>query len=544
VVRRVLLPVLVLCAAAAFAGSARAARPVGFVHAVTSTHFVVHYTSDPLDPAYATQGEASALAAFAEHAYAAETGWGAPSPIDDGDGKVDIYLEDLSALDGVIAYAQPDTATTTSSAYIVFGVAFLDTAQEAEDIAHELYHVIQFATWANPQNADLWLFEGSAQWAAAKVNGFPSDLAEGVGPSDLSLDCRDNIDGFQMCDPQTYVDGGYSRWPFFQSLAARFGPTFLQSVLTRGATGQSATAALQGAIGASGGTLADVYNDWAVQQVSGGYGIDTLDALTPATAATVATGVATTKLAPVTVSVDHLATRYVKFTRGDGAADHACYAATLTLSVTIAAGVTSRPFFYWRQKGNAPVPLAVNGSTATASLPWDTCFWGSTAGYLILPNDTTAVDAADFVVSSSLTVDPNTPASATAPPSQGTIYGGQTTVPNGDAAPSIEVFGPLVVQVSSSNPVLRLIVESTGDGKVHATLGTVDLGSPAVRAGNNDLRLTIPRSLLTSLRRSSSAANVLTLTPVSASGAVTGTAITRNVAVAPTLKHKQKPKKH
>lgn len=535
-VRRVLLPLLVVCAAAALAGPALAARPGGWVHTVSTTHFVVHYTSDPHDPAYATQGQASALAALAERAYAAETGWGASAPIDDGDGKVDIYIEDLSSLSGVIAYAQQDNVAATSSGYIVFGVAYLDSSQEGEYIAHELDHVLQFASWANPQNSDLWLYEGTAQWAAAKVYGFPSDLAQGVGPSDLSIDCRDSIGGFQKCDTNAYVDGGYSRWPFFQSLAARFGPTFVQDVFARGATGLSATAALQGAISAKGATLADVYNDWAVQQVDSGYGITSLDTLEPTAAATIATGVSTTTLSPAKVAVDHLATQYVKFTRGDGAADHACFAATLTLTVTIPAGVTSRPFFYWRQKGTSPVPLAVNGSTATASLPWDTCFWGSTAGYLILPNDTTNVDAADFVVNSSLTVDPNTPASATAPPSQGTIYGGQTNVPTADVAPSIEVFGPLVMQVSSNNPVLRLIVESTGDGKVHAMLGSVDLGSPTVRAGNNDLRFTLPKSLLSSLRTKSAAGNVLTLTPISSSGAVSGVAVTRTVAILPKFK--------
>ena len=165
--------------------------------------------------------------------------------------------------------------------------------------------------------------------------------------------------------------------------------------------------------------------------------------------------------------------------------------------------------------------------------------------YLSLNNASTDIDAAKFVVSASLTVDPNTPASATAPPPQATVWGGVTNVSNADAPPSIDVLGPLLLHVSSTSPTLRLIVQSTGDGTAHATLGSVDLGTPTLRAGNNDLRFTIPKSVLTSLRRSSAAGNVLVLTPLSPSGAVTGTAVTRAVAVtaAPKPKPKPKPKK-
>jgi hypothetical protein len=243
------------------------------------------------------------------------------------------------------------------------------------------------------------------------------------------------------------------------------------------------------------------------------------------------------------MTVDHLSTRYVKFTRGDGAADHACFAATLTITVALPAGVASRPFFFWNQKGSQPVPLALAGTTATASVPWDTCSWPGNAGYLALPNDTTTLDTADFRVDASLSVDLTKPASATAPPSQGTIYGGQSDVSNADVAPTIALFGPLLLTVPASAPQLRLIVESTDVGKVHATLGNVDLGTPAVRAGNNDLRFTIPKSLLPALRRSSAAAgNVLSLTPVSASGAATGTAVTRTVAVTAAAAPKKRTK--
>jgi hypothetical protein len=123
------------------------------------------------------------------------------------------------------------------------------------------------------------------------------------------------------------------------------------------------------------------------------------------------------------------------------------------------------------------------------------------------------------------------------------IYGGQTQVPAADVAPSIDVFGPLVLQVSAASPVLRLIVESSGDGVLHAQLGSIALGTPTLRAGNNDLRFTVPKTLLTRLRRSASVASVLTLTPTSVSGTAVGPTVSRRVAVAAAPrppKHKKK----
>ena len=540
--RRLAITALVCAAAGLLGAPANAARP-SWPHSVSSRHFVVHYTSDPLDTAYATAPQASTLAVLGDRAYDAEVGWGFQAPLDDGDGKVDVYIEDLSAFPGVAAFAAADVAAPTSTGYIVFGVASLPLDGEGEIIAHELFHVLTYATWSNFANTDRWLVEGSAEWAAAKVYGFPASMVGGVGPSDLALDCRDSIDGFQMCDPDGYVDGGYSRWPFFQALAARYGSAFLQSVFARGTAGLSATSALAAEIGSRGGSLADVYNDWAVEQMAAGYGIPSLDVHPPTVYATVPTGVASGSLGSRSVSVDHLATRYLEFTRGDGAADHACFAATLTVSVTIPNGVTSRPFIYWNAKGSVPVALAINGSTAAATIPWDTCLWSTNAAYLALPNDTTTVDGADFVVTSSVVVDPNTVAAATAPPTQGTVYGGVSNVPGADVAPEISVFGPLLLRVSTTSPKLRLIVESSGEGKVHALLGSVDLGTSTLRAGNNDVRLVVPKSLLSALRRSSAAGNTLSLTPVSTSGAATGTAVTRSVTVVAAPKAKAKAKK-
>lgn len=538
--RRLLVAAAVVATAGVLAGPSAAARPIGWNHIVTTPHFVVHYTSDLNNDDYVTFTQASDLAAEFEHLYTAEVGLGFTAPLDDGDGHIDVYLEGIGP--DILGQAVPDNpGNTTSSGYIILAPVALG---DSMTVAHELFHLIQFATWVPAAQSDTWLFEGSAEWMGAKLDGFSADDVSKLGPSDMPLDCRETLatsPPLQMCDPNPYIEGGYSRWPFFESLAQRFGVTFVQDVLARGAAGMSATGALAAAVAARGGSLSDVYNDWAVEQMRGTYGIAALDSIAPTATATIQTGIASTDWKSLDVNVDHLAARYVKFTRGDGASDHPCYVATLSLRVTVPAGVTSVPTFFWAANGSQPFSLTSGAVTQVTT--WDTCTW-STAGYLALPNDTyapAAMDTQDFRIDYKLDVTA-IPASATAAPTQLPIYGGQTQVPTSDVAPDISVFGPLLLQVSATSPALRLIVESTGDGTVHATLGGIDLGSPRIRAGNNDLRFTLPKPLLTGLRRSSSTANVLTLTPTSTSGSVVGPAVSRTVVVtAPkTKKHKKK----
>jgi hypothetical protein len=125
----------------------------------------------------------------------------------------------------------------------------------------------------------------------------------------------------------------------------------------------------------------------------------------------------------------------------------------------------------------------------------------------------------------------NTPATAGTAPDPTTVWGTTVPVPTADIPPSIDVFGPELLQLSAKSPTIRLIIDSSGPGIVNAALGATVLGSYSLRAGNNDVRFAVPKSMLTSLRRSASAANVLTLTPVSTSGSVVGQAVTRHVVI-------------
>ena len=97
-------------------------------------------------------------------------------------------------------------------------------------------------------------------------------------------------------------------------------------------------------------------------------------------------------------------------------------------------------------------------------------------------------------MSGSITVDKKTLATSTPPPA-GTYTG--PTVPSltGEEPPSIAVYGPETLRVSKKKRVVRLVVFSSGTGKLDGRLGSLSLGTRVLRTGNNDLRFTIPRSV-------------------------------------------------
>jgi hypothetical protein len=586
----------VALAAGVLAGSAPAApvRPASD-HTLTSAegHFMVHYytcvtpASDQPCPDYATQTEAGDIAALAERAYTLYTSWGLTPPVSDGD-EIDIYLKDLpddTTLPSLEAYAQPDNnvgpAPAPSSGMIWLStptvmqnsftkVSGLSLPQEEEKaVANELFVLFAFAKWVPRNPGDYWLIDSLAEWAAFTDLGYPSGAAvTNLGPPDIALDCRDDLSPlpppapalpFRMCDPDRYTELGYTRWAFWQTLENRFGSTFpslISSVLANGAALDSgpmvpvATTALSNAIAANGSSLANVFSGYTNDLMDGSFGVPALAAIRPPayTAATVGTASLTAPLtAPITIAkipVNHFSARYVTFERGDGDGSHACFASTLGIKVTWlpASGVAPQPYFYWDVSGSRPQPLSVSGNSATLTVPWDTCDWGTVRGWLSLPNPSPTVDAADFTVQiTSHAVDLNTPATAAVAPSPTSVWGTTVPVPTSDVAPSVDVFGPELLKLSAAAPAIQLIVGSSGPGMLNATLGATVLGSRPLRAGNNDLRFVVPKAMLTSLRRSASAASLLTLTPMSPSGTA-GTAVTRRVVV--TALPKPKPARH
>jgi len=574
---------------AAFARDNPLGVPVVLPHVLDSQNFRVHYQSDhQAFPTWAiTQTQAGDIAARAERALTAETADGYPSPLSDGalggDGRIDIYVEDFTSLIKTwitpTGFAKRDFDTPTTSGFIELAGNLQEDAFTQHVIAHEVFNLVQLSMWRPTALSDYWLFVASAEWMGFRVDRYPAPA--GLGPPDMSLDCRDPLgpDGAidtnptsNMCDlTADYLGNGDSRWPFFEYLSEKYGVGFLKDVLAQGLAGApTATAALANALWAKGTTLAAAYNAWQLAQLTSSYSVAALQTVKPKRyGATIFTGVATTdKLFPgvapngnvtsLTVAVNHLSTRFLQFTRGPalgGTTTTPCWKATLDLTVTFPANTLSQPIFYWDGPDALATPLSVNGGIASASLPWDTCTWESGEGFLSLPNASNPVppsgivDAADFVVTAKLTVDPShqvTSILPSVPPPPVATTSPVVPVSSVDIAPTIEVFGPQLLTLSATASQIRLIVNSSGQGLVSATLGSLALGTANLRAGNNDLRFTVPKGTLATVRRSAAAANVLTLTPTSANGAATGLAVTRTISVTPaepTLKKKTPAKK-
>ena len=172
--------------------------------------------------------------------------------------------------------------------------------------------------------------------------------------------------------------------------------------------------------------------------------------------------------------------------------------------------------------------MTVSGSSATTTVPWTTCT-GSPDAYLSLPNDSLGLDGRLFTVSGSITVFKTKPATATEPPPGAHVIGSVISAPTSDPAQLLQVYAPEVLRVSSKTRLLRLAVFSSGDGKLQALLGSINLGTAALRTGNNDVRFVLPKQLFNSLR-TKSVSNVLQLTSVSPAGSK-GATFTRRVLV-------------
>jgi len=539
--RRFLLLAALAAGAAVVAGPAfgASARPVlPLEHTLGSTHFLVHYQSDSVNTASAiTETTAGDVAAYAERAYAQYLADGFPVPMSDGalggDGRIDIYVADLSASPGTLGDTEWDTDNPQSSAFIrLAGNDPLGLDQHT--IAHELFHVFQISTWLSTQVADYWLYEASAEWMGYRIDNYGETHPFVFGPTDMALDCRDPFGTYMCALGDTYANNGYSRWPFFEYLAEKYGPTFVEDILAQGAAGAPATsalAALSQALVAKGTTLADTYDAWTQADLTNSYTPAVLQQRTPHTWTSLTTGVTAGTLSTIKVPVNHLSTRIVEFDRGDGDPTHICHAATLSITVSMPAGTSSKPVFWWDAIGSTPIPLTVSGSSAFAAIPWDTCTYSGIHGYLAIPNASTTVDAADFSIASTLNVDTSTPIDPNNAPAPVATNTAVIPVSNAEVAPTVMIAGAVSITLSPKSRVVRFLVVSSGEGRLHGMIGGADLGSPALRAGNNDIRFTVPVGMLQSLRRSA-ANDLLTLTAISPQGTETGASVTRRIVVA------------
>jgi hypothetical protein len=532
-----------------------AARPstVTYPQTLTSPHFVVHYTTDSAAGDRIDETLAADAAAEAERAYDLfVTQWGYPAPLDDGDAHTDIYVITLT---GHRSLALPVPGGDSAMSTPAFIEVDRTNGITLHHVAHAVFNAIQFGVW-NPTNRSL--VEGAAERAAYALDGYAGFTA-GTGSFDVSLDCYDT--NFPFPNPGHNCDGtttfssdegtiGSARWPFYELLAERYGDTAPLTVLQAGAaSGSRATtisSLLDAYLGTKGTSLASFYNEWARVTMSGAYTAVPLQIYKPTLAQSMLTGtlaslnsnrdpslpiLKTGALPTLNVSVNHLGVRYVGLVRGDGIDSGPCYAATLSLSVKIPAGTNSQPAFQWQERNaygalvQATLLFDVSGSTASATIPWDTCKWASTVGYVALPNASSTVDAANFELSGTIKIDTSSVGAASSPPTPVVMPGQVVNAPSVDGVPTIELRAPLTIHLPADEPTLRVIVTSSGPGSLKLSLGLTVLGVVPLRTGNNDVRVPVSASL-----RVPGNIRTLLLTPLATEGG-TGTALARTVEI-------------
>lgn len=398
-------------------------------------------------------------------------------------------------------------------------------------IAHEVFHLVEDALV--PTGVDQWLAEGTAEWAAIRANQAVSGF--GVNP-DRTLDCVGT-----RCGDTDYDKNGYPGWMLFEYLAERYGDSKVSDVWEQAKTIPVGTSALAAALPA-GTSLASFFNDYTTARLTGNFSLLGLKGQLPTVWAQIPVDTKDGALPQTHVAVNHFAVRYLTLSHGSDPT-LPCYTANLTLSVDIPPGVVSTPTYYANTKDAVAQALTVSGSTASITVPWNTCA-GSPNAYLSLPNDSMGADGLEFTVKGSVDV-LSTPAAASEPPPGVTVIGTPIATPTTDPAPTLKIYAPEVLHVSTKTRLLRFVVFSSGDGKLGAVLGATGLGSASLRGGNNDIRFVLPTQLFKSLR-TKSASNVLQLTSESPSGAK-GATFTRRVVVQTPPKHKKKrttKKKH
>jgi len=459
---------------------------------------------------------------------------GYPTPVDDGDGKVDVSVDDFTNV--CVPYGTIPASTPVP--YDRWDAIIAPTATPGADdihlnattgltyhiVSHELFHLMEDAI---APGTDQWLQEGTVEWAAVRA-----DLAAGGDEAnpDRTVDCVG-----AECGDTDFDKNGYPGWMLFEYLAERYGDAKVRAVWDQAAAsapGTPGTTILAAVLPISLGTF---FNDYTTARLTGNFTSPVLAGTLPTAYGILDVGETSGAVPGGSLAVNHLAVRYIALSHGSSSGP--CYEASLTINVGIPAGVQSTPTYYANTKGASAQALTVSGSSATITVPWNTCA-GSPDAYLSLPNDSLGLDGRVFTLSGSLTVFKTKPATASEPPPGVHVIGPVVTAPTSDPAPLLQVYAPELLRVSAKTRLLRLAVFSSGDGKLQALLGSTNLGTASLRSGNNDIRFVLPRQLFSALR-TKSVSNILQLTSV-APGGSKGATVTRRVLVQTPKKPKPK----
>src|SRR6266516_4415361 len=487
---RFLLPFALIAVATSLAvGVPRAAAidpfPTSGVATLSSDHFQIHWSRDvaPCPTAAISQENAGEVLGMAERAYALYSGWGYTAP----GALVDISVDDFSVdcfAHGTIPLGTPTPhgrwdaiITPVSSDEIHLSAT---SGLEYHVIAHEVFHVFEDAVAAG---AHQWLTEGLAEWASVRANAAAGGLEQNP---DRTMDCVGS-----ECGDSEFDRNGYPGWMLFEYLAERFGDDKVKSVLTAAPSNPTGTAALASVVTPAGGPpLGKFFEDYTTARLTGSFTYTALAGVLPQTQASIVVASSNGAVSPVTLAVNHLAVRYVDLAHGLNTDTGPCYSASLALKVVLPAGVASTPYYYENAKGAVAQAFSVSGTTASLSVPWNTC-GASPHAYVSLPNETNdvappALDGREFTLSGTVTIDKSKPAAASEAPPGVKVSGPVISAPTTDPAPDLTLHAPELIRVSAKTRLLRFIVFSSGDGTLKATLGSTWLGSAGLHAGHND----------------------------------------------------------
>jgi hypothetical protein len=515
--------------------------PLDGPQTLSNDNFTLHFSGNDRDTTCASSitviraGDILGMLDRARSFYL-QLGWPAPTP--DSDSHVHVSIDDFAAnciaygavpggiptpLDRWDAFLEPIAVPAASNIHLDAG-----SGMTYPIIAHEVFHLVEDAI--APSGTDQWLAEASAEWAAVRANKAAG--GQETNP-DRNLDCVGS-----KCADSEYDKNGYPGWVLMQYLTERYKDDGKVKALWQqvaASPGSPATSSLAAVLDVP---LATFFNDYVNARLTGNFSHPALKGALPETYAGFVVGNGDATSDDLNVAVNHLAARYlnIKHATNDGA----CFEASLTINVTIPAGVESHPAYWAGTAGAVAQPLTVSGSNASLTVPWNTC-GASPDAYLSLPNDTLDLDGREFVVKLMQKVDFGKPASPTSPPPGVHVIGTVVPAPVSDPAPTLKVYAPEVLRVSTKTRLLRFVVFSSGEGKLQATLGSTGLGSAMLRSGNNDVRFVLPSQLFKSLR-TKAASNILSLTSQSPSGAK-GATFTRKVVVQAAPKPKKKAKK-
>ena len=377
--------------------------PANLAEEATSQNFAVHYTSAPGDPNAIAPGAAQQLLVHAERALGdSRSRLDLPPPIDDGDGRADVYVYTGTVRPPERGMVRADSRDDRASGWIGLPP---DAAGDIVAVTPQVVHLQQLALY---RPAGRVLAEGSATWAPLHL--YATEL--GSLPDQAQFFPDDPID---CDDPDRCTRPGYNSWRFFELLAERHGPQVVRALYDRsrslGAKDHRAhlIAALEDVLAGRETTLPSTFAEFTASNLVGGYGLRGLarrryGATEPFD--DLATGTRTRRLRPRAVTLDHLSAAFYRVRSGrddPSASGGRCRRARLRLTITGPADLEAP--VYWapfRPSRGAPRPLQLEKGKATVDRPWTTC-GGSEVG-IAFANPSATVDDRTFRVSARLVV--------------------------------------------------------------------------------------------------------------------------------------------